>query len=77
MSQSYDGDGYIAESVGPVTVYQTIVGVGGLGGAAAMLYHQQTRGQTRGPASPPVAPAIAPAASPSVSPSPSPDESPE
>ena len=30
MSQSYDGNGYIAESVGPVTVYQTIVGVGGL-----------------------------------------------
>jgi len=77
MSQSYDGDGYIAESVGPVTFYQTIVGVGGLGGAATVLYRHQTRGQTRGPASPPVAHAIAPAASPSVSPSPSPDESPE
>jgi hypothetical protein len=42
MSQSYDGDGYIAESVGPVTVYETIVGLGGLGGAAALLYHRQT-----------------------------------
>ena len=29
MSQSYDGDGYIAESVGPVTVYQTVIGAGG------------------------------------------------
>jgi hypothetical protein len=79
MSQSYDGDGYIAESVGPVTVYQTIVGVGGLGGAAAVLYHHQTqtRGQTRGPASSPMAPAISPAASPSVSPTPGPDESPD
>jgi hypothetical protein len=77
MSQSYDGDGYIAESVGPVTVYQTIVGVGGLSGAAAVLYQHQTRGQTRGPATPPVAPAIAPAASPSVAPSPGSDESPE
>jgi hypothetical protein len=77
MSQSYDGDGYIAESVGPVTVYQTIIGLGGLGGAAAVLYHYQTRGQTRGPASSPVAPAIAPAASSSVSPSSDPDESPE
>jgi hypothetical protein len=73
MSQSYDGDGYIAESIGPVTVYQTIVGVGGLGGAAALLYHHQTRGS----ASSPMAPAIAPTASPSVSPSPGPDESPE
>jgi hypothetical protein len=77
MSQSYDGDGYIAESVGPVTVYQTIVGVGGLGGAAAVLYHYQTRGQARGPASSPVAPAISLAASPTVSPSPGPGESPE
>ena len=74
MSQSYDGDGYIAESVGPITVYQTIVGLGGLGGAAAVLYHYQTRG----PASSPVAPtAIPPAASSSVSPSPSPEEPPE
>ena len=77
MSQGYDGDGYISESVGPVTVYQTIVGVGGLGGAAAVLYQHQTRGQTRGPVGPPGASAITPAASPSVSPSPSPDESPE
>ncbi len=44
MSQRYDGDGYISESVGPVTVYQTIVGVGGLGGAAAVLYQQNARG---------------------------------
>ena len=71
MSQSYDGDGYIAESVGPVTVYQTIVGVGGLGGAAAVLYYHQTGGS----ASSPAASTIAPAASPSVSPSPGPDES--
>jgi hypothetical protein len=73
MSQSYDGDGYIAESVGPVTVYQTIVGMGGLGGAAAVLYHHQTRGQTQEPASSPVASAI----DPSASPSPGPHESPE
>ena len=44
MSQSYDRDGYIAESVGPVTLYQTIIGLGGLGGAAVMLYQSQTRG---------------------------------
>ena len=44
MSQRYDGDGYISDSVGPVTVYQTIVGVGGLGGAAAALYRYQPPG---------------------------------
>jgi hypothetical protein len=51
MSQSYDGDGYIAESVGPITLCQAIVGVGGLGGAAAILYQHQTQRQTRGGAS--------------------------
>jgi hypothetical protein len=73
MSQSYDGDGYIAESVGPVTAYQTILGVGGFGAAAAVLYQRQTRGLT----SSTVPPAITPPASPSTPPSPSPDESPE
>ena len=64
MAQSYDGDGYIAESVSPVTVYETILGVGGLGGAAALYYY----GQTQGPVSLPVAPVTIPAASPSPSP---------
>jgi hypothetical protein len=64
MSQSYDGDGYIAESVGPVTVYQTILGVGGLGGVGALYYY----GKTQGPVSLPLAPATIPAASPSPSP---------
>jgi hypothetical protein len=68
MSQSYDGDGYIAESVGPVTVYQTILGLGGVGGAAAALYNH-TRGQTAGPGSAPLAPTT------DSSPSPSPDDS--
>lgn len=43
MSQSYDGDGYIAESVGPITLCQAIVGAGGLGGAAAVIYQYQTQ----------------------------------
>jgi hypothetical protein len=64
MSQSYDGDGYIAESVGPVTVYQTILGVGGLGGVAALYYY----GKTHGPVSLPPATVTIPPASPSPSP---------
>lgn len=55
MSQRYDGDGYISESVGPVTIYQTIVGVGGLGGAAAAL--------TRRPRASELDPAASPSAS--------------
>ena len=73
MSQSYDGDGYIAESVGPVTVYQTIIGAAALGGAAAVLYQRQTRGLANSDCHP----RSAPAASPSASPSPSPTEPPE
>jgi hypothetical protein len=74
MSQSYDGEGYIAESIGPVTVYQAILGLGGLGGAGAALYHH-TRGQTAGPGSAPLAPATI--SSPSISSSPSSDDSEE
>jgi hypothetical protein len=73
MSQSYDRDGYIAESVGPVTAYQTLIGLGGLGGAAAVLYHHKTQGLTNSL----VPPAITSPASSSEPPSPSPDESPE
>lgn len=78
MSQRYDGDGYISESVGPVTVYQTIVGLGGLGGAAAVVYRKQTSGA----ASSSIAPVMSsptPAPSPTISPLPasSPEASPE
>ena len=70
MSQSYERDGYMAESVGPITIYQTLVGAGALGGAAAILYQQQSHGSmlTRNRPSP--APLIAPAVAPSASPSP-------
>ena len=41
MSQSYDGKGYIAESVGPITFGETIIAIGGLGGVAGLLYEKQ------------------------------------
>jgi hypothetical protein len=68
MSQNYDKDGYIAESVGPLTFYQTIIGLGGLGGAAAAFYHRQTHPPSNYSVPPPIVP--------SVVPSPVPDESP-
>lgn len=82
MSQRYDGDGYISESVGPVTVYQAIVGVSGLGGAAAVLYRKQTSGATTSSLAPaiwssPPSPSPAPSPLPSPSPVSSPDASPD
>ena len=39
-SQRYVGNGYIAESVGPLTINQAGVGVAVLGGLGAMTYHR-------------------------------------
>ena len=67
MSQSYDRDGYLAESIGPVPLYQTILGAVTTGSAAAAIYRRQTQG-SRPNQSPLIAPTLAP--------SPSPDDSP-
>jgi hypothetical protein len=69
MSQSYRGDGYVAESVGSVPFYQTIIGTVTTGLAAATIYRQQTQGLPSFPAQVPSPPAV-------NSPSPSPDASP-
>jgi hypothetical protein len=42
MSQSYRGDGYVAESVGPVPLYQTVIGAVTTASAASAFYRQQT-----------------------------------
>lgn len=62
MSQSYRGDGYVAESVGSVPLYQTVIGA--IGAATLGIYGQQT--QLR-PLLPPAS-SSSPAPSPSVSP---------
>jgi hypothetical protein len=38
MSQNYQGDGYVTESVGPITLYEAAAGAAILSGGAAMLY---------------------------------------
>jgi hypothetical protein len=43
MSQSYRGDGYVAESVGPVPLYQTAIAAVTTGMAASAIYRQQTQ----------------------------------
>lgn len=67
MSQSYDGDGYLAESIGPVPLYQTVLGAVTTGSAAAAIYRQQTTGSTPSRSqiwAPPVSPSPTPEASP-------------
>lgn len=51
MSQSYRGDGYVAESVGSVPFYQTVIGAVTTGAAAAAIYRQQTQGPVSFPIS--------------------------
>ena len=43
ISQSYQGDGYLTSSVGPVSVYQAALGVAGLTGAGAAFYQRQVQ----------------------------------
>jgi hypothetical protein len=43
MSQSYRGDGYVAESIGPVPFYQTVIGAVTAASAAEVIYRQKTQ----------------------------------
>jgi hypothetical protein len=67
MSQSYDGNGYIAESAGTITLGQAIIGVGGIGGFAGVLYQHQLPKVVKTPAKTPTIPAIGPTPSASTS----------
>jgi hypothetical protein len=67
MSQGYRGDGYVAESIGSVPLYQTVIGAVATSAAAGVIYRQQTQG----PASlPPITMTPAPSLAPSPSPRP-------
>lgn len=59
MSQFYQNDGYVIESVGPVSMFQAVIGIAGVSGAAATLYQMQTGA---GIASPPPLDTNSPAA---------------
>jgi hypothetical protein len=71
MSQSYRGDGYLAESVGSVPFYQTVIGAVTSGTAAAAIYRQQTQSTTPLRSKMLVPPSLS-----APAPSPSPDDSP-
>jgi hypothetical protein len=67
MSQSYQGDGYVAESIGSVPLYPTIMMAIGTGVAAARFYHPREKDDA-GDAD--VLPSNVTTPSPSASPSP-------
>src|SRR5256714_15139191 len=43
MSQSYRGDGYVAESVGSIPFYQTVLGAITTSAVASAIYRQRTQ----------------------------------
>lgn len=49
MSQVYQSDGYVTESVGPVSIYQAAFGIAAASGAAATFYQKQTGAASSGP----------------------------
>jgi hypothetical protein len=64
MSQRYDGDGYVTESAGPVSIFQAALGVGIASGAGATWYHSNMVAPAPpSPKSPPIA-SPSPAATP-------------
>jgi hypothetical protein len=70
MSQSYRGEGYVAESIGPVPFYHSVFGAMATGFAATAFYRQQTQGTLPLPLQNLTTPASSPF------PSPSPEDSP-
>ena len=80
LSQSYEGDGYRLESVGPVSIYHSAIGLAAMTGAGAKFYQSQFRsGTAPSPIDPDepddAAAAAATAPSPPL-PSPSPEQEP-
>jgi len=73
MSQTYQSDGYMTESVGPVSIYQAALGIVAVSGIGAGFYQRQMHG---GLNHVPASAAGTPAAS-AVTPSPDPDETPD
>ncbi len=75
VSQRYETDGYLTESVGPVSVYQAIICMAAVTGAGANLWEPQTGNGNGGPFSFPGSAASTPARSAPL-PSASPEETP-
>ncbi|MEP6686087.1 MAG: hypothetical protein ABJB22_04855, partial [Verrucomicrobiota bacterium] len=74
-SAYYKNDGYVTESIGPVTFTQAAVGTGAIVVASVMAYkHQTLPGGMRG--TPAVPPLTQPAPRPDLTPTPSPEETP-
>lgn len=60
VSQGYYGDGYVTESVGPLSIYQVALGVAGASGVGAAFYHKQMKAGAEAPRTPAAAPLAIP-----------------
>ena len=69
ISQSYQGDGYMTESVGPISVFQAALGTVGVTGAGANFYQRRMQGSADAFPEESPKPSVEP-------PSPTPDETP-
>ncbi|MBA3881991.1 MAG: hypothetical protein H0X73_04560 [Chthoniobacterales bacterium] len=66
ISQHYENDGYVTESVGPVSVYHALLGIAAASGGAARWYQQDASKRVQG--SPSTVPGLSSPSSPSTSP---------
>jgi hypothetical protein len=75
LSQSFTGDGYLTSSIGPVSVYQAVLGVATISGLGTAFYQRQLQGG----AGDPMPNATLPDPEPEETPEPdeTPDETPE
>ncbi len=65
VSQSYDTDGYMTESAGPISLYPAVIGIGVATGASSTLFRSPPArnlqpGRSPAPAAPPVPPSPTP-----------------
>jgi hypothetical protein len=76
VSQRYESEGYVTESVGPVSIYQAVLGIAGATGAGTAWYQRETQRAGAGGAVLPQPPPVVPAAPSPPLPAPSPSETP-
>ncbi|HEV8185217.1 MAG TPA: hypothetical protein VGP40_04615 [Chthoniobacterales bacterium] len=70
VSQNYRNDGYVTESVGPISVYQAVLGIAGASGAGADFYQGQTGSGIPGGIAAPTTPNVSSSPTATVAPPP-------
>ncbi len=70
VSQNYRNDGYVTESVGPISIYQAVLSIAGASGAGAGFYQKQTSSVIQGGAAAPTTPNVSSSPTATVAPPP-------